>query len=101
MTDRRYIVPRRAARETKGPDGRAIVLVLTFLFMLAAVSVSTGLVVYTGSRHDLADGLFALAFAVLSARAALSWFLWSTQPSSSSADQQHPERLKPADEMYR
>ncbi len=101
MTDPRDIVPRRAAREAERPDGRGIVLVLTFLFMLAAVFVSTGFVVYTALRHDFADGLFALAFAVLSARAALSWFWWRSQPTCSSADQQHPERLKPADEMYR
>jgi hypothetical protein len=101
VTNARDIVPRSAARETEVPGGRGIVLVLTFLFMLAAVSVSTGLVVYTALCHDLADGLFALAFAVLSARAALSWFWWSSQPISSAADQQHCERLKPADEIYR
>ena len=101
MTDPRDVVPRSAARQTEGLGGRGVVLVLTFLFMLAAVSVSTGLVVYTVSRHDLADGLFALGFAVLSARAALSWFLWSSQPISLSVDQQHRERLKPADKMYR
>ena len=100
MTDPRDVVPRSAARQTEGLGGRGVVLVLTFLFMLAAVSVSTGLVVYTALRHDLVDGLFALAFVVLSARAALSWFL-SSQPISSSAAQQHRERLKPADEMYR
>jgi hypothetical protein len=101
MTDPRDVVPRSAARQTEGLGGRGVVLVLTFLFMLAAVSVSTGLVVYTALRHDLADGLFALGFAVLSARAALSWFWWRSQPNSSSAAQQHRERLKPADEMYR
>ena len=51
-------------------------LLLAFLFALAAVSVSAGLVVFTAWRQDLKDGLFALAFAVLSARAALSWVLW-------------------------
>ena len=101
MTDPHDIVPRSAARQTKVPDGRGIVLVLTFLFVLAAVFVSTGFVIYTALRHDFADGLFALAFAVLSARAALSWFWWRNQPICSSADQRHPERLKPADEMYR
>jgi hypothetical protein len=101
MTDPRDVVPRSAARQTEGLGGRGVVLVLTFLFMLAAVSVSTGLVVYTALRHDLADGLFALGFAVLSARAALSWFWWRSQPNSSSAAQQHRERLKPTDEMYR
>ena len=65
--------------------------------MLAAVVTSTGLVIYTAVRHDFADGLFALAFAVLCARAALSWFWWS----SSSADQQHRVGPKHADETYR
>ena len=100
MTDQHDVVLRSAAQGTEGPGGRGVVLVLTFLFMLAAISVSTGLV-YTAVRHDFADGLFALAFAVLSARAALSWFWWSSQPISSAADQQHCERLKPADEIYR
>jgi hypothetical protein len=92
---------RGAPRQTEELGGRGVVLVLTFLFVLAAVSVSTGLVVYTASRHNLADGLFALGFAVLSARAALSWFLWSSQQISLSVEQQHRERLKLADEMYR
>ena len=101
MTDPRDVVPRSAARQTEGLGGRGVVLVLTFLFVLAAVSVSTGLVVYTASHHNLANGLFAIGFAVLSARAALSCFLWSSQQISLSVDQQHRERLKPADEMYR
>ena len=61
------------------PAGRAarrIALALTLLFVLAAVSVSTGLVAYTAWRGDLANGLFAILFAVLSAKAALSWMLW-------------------------
>jgi hypothetical protein len=49
-------------------------LVLAFLFALTAVSA--GLLVYTAWRQDLKEGLFALAVAVLSARAALSWVLW-------------------------
>jgi hypothetical protein len=101
MTDPRDIVSRSATQETEGPGGREIVLVLTFLFMLATVVASTGLVVYTAVRHDFADGLFALAFAVLCGRAALSWVWWSSQPSSSSADQKHYVGPKPADETYR
>ena len=100
MIDSRDAVP-SGAQETEGPGGRGIVLVLTFLFMLAAVVASVGFVVYTALRHDFADGLFALAFAVLSARAALSWFWWSSQPISSSADQQHRAGPKIADEAYR
>ncbi len=66
--------------------GLRLVLALTFLCILAAVCVSAGLVVYTAWRHNLTDGLFALAFAVLSARAALSWCLWhhGSQPQLSA-----------------
>ncbi len=72
---------RRAHAES--PAGRAahgIVLAFTLLFVLAAVSVSTGLVAYTAWRGDLANGLFAIVFAVLSAKAALSWMLWRSDP---------------------
>jgi hypothetical protein len=101
MMHPRETVPRSTARDTEGPSGRGIVLVLTFLFVLVVVSGSTGFVVYTALHHDVMDGLFALAFAVLSARAALSWFWWNSQPIDSSVDQHHREGLKPADEMYR
>jgi hypothetical protein len=57
-------------------SGRRFLLALTFLFVIAAVFVSAGLVVYTAWSHDLKNGLFALAFAVLSAKTALSWLLW-------------------------
>ncbi|MBD0355925.1 MAG: hypothetical protein ICV57_01960 [Rubrobacter sp.] len=69
-------------------------LALTFLCILAAVCVSAGLVVYTAWHHDLKNGLFALAFAVLSARATLSWFLWreSDQPSSATYQQDREGR---------
>jgi hypothetical protein len=66
------VVPARNTPRT----GLRIVLALTFLCILAAVCVSAGLVVYTAWHHDLKNGLFALAVAVLSARATLSWFLW-------------------------
>ena len=63
--------------------GRNLVLALTLpLVLAAAVVFSTGLVVHTAWNHDLNNGPFALAFAVLSARAALSWVSWSTQVSS-------------------
>lgn len=102
MTDPRDGAPRNAARHTGSSTGRGITLALTLLFVLAAVSVSTGLVVYTAWRHDLVDGLFALAFAVLSARAVISWFLWreSDQPSVIGY-QQTREGRKPADETTR
>ena len=102
MTDPRDVGPRSAARQTERSGGRGIVLFLTFLFMLGAVSVSTGLVVYTASRHDFVDGLFALAFAVLSARAALSWFLWrDSDQYSVVSNQQDRERRKSADQINR
>ncbi|MDQ3921988.1 MAG: hypothetical protein M3248_06540, partial [Actinomycetota bacterium] len=64
------------------PAAHRAVLAATLLFVLVAVAVSTGLVVYTAWLHDLKNGLFALLFAVLSVRAALSWVLWqdSAQP---------------------
>jgi hypothetical protein len=70
-----------AARETR-PDGpvrralRALLLGITLLFVVAALAVSSTLVVYTAWLHDLRNGLFALLFAVLSAQIALSWLLW-------------------------
>jgi len=87
----------------KKNTGRSVVLALTLLFVLAAVFVSTGLVVYTAWHHDLENGPFALAFAALSARAVLSWVLWrsSDHPVSSSAGQQDLESRKSADEPTR
>jgi hypothetical protein len=76
---------------------------LTLLLVLAAVFVSAGLVVYTAWHHDLKNGLFALAFAVLSARAVLSWILWhsSSQSFSSPPHQQNRGDRKPPDEPLR
>ncbi len=71
MEDRREGALPRPARHT----GRGILLAL---FML----VAAGLVVYTAWRHDLANGLFAIAFSVLSARTTLSWLLWRDDESS-------------------
>ena len=76
--------PASSARSADRHSGPWIVFALTFLFVLAAVVVSTGLLVYTAWHRELENGLFALAFAVLSARAALSWFLWR------SSDRQPP-----------
>ncbi|CAA9443339.1 MAG: hypothetical protein AVDCRST_MAG28-725 [uncultured Rubrobacteraceae bacterium] len=76
--------------------GRNLVLALTLTIVLAAVVFSTGLVVHTAWNHDLNNGPFALAFAVLSARTALSWVSWSAQVSSRqeiAASYQH-ERMK-------
>ncbi|MDP8947389.1 MAG: hypothetical protein M3N09_04715 [Actinomycetota bacterium] len=64
------------------PDGilrralRALMLGLTLLFVIAALAVSSALVVYTAWIHDLRNGLFALLFAILSAQIALNWLLW-------------------------
>jgi hypothetical protein len=53
-----------------------IVLGTTLLFVIAALAISSTLVVYTAWLHDLRNGLFALLFAVLSAQIALNWLLW-------------------------
>ncbi|MGH3144661.1 MAG: hypothetical protein ACRDTR_02560 [Rubrobacter sp.] len=66
--DRRYGVVRRVLR--------ACVLGVTLLFVVAALTISCALVVYTAWRHDLRHGLFAVTFAVLSAQIAMNWFLW-------------------------
>ena len=64
------------------PDGivrrtfKALVLGVTLLFVVAALGVSSALVVYTAWLHDLRNGLFALLFAILSAQIALNWLLW-------------------------
>jgi hypothetical protein len=55
---------------------RALVLGITLLFVIAALAVSSALVVYTAWIHDLRNGLFALLFAILSAQIALNWLLW-------------------------
>ncbi len=78
-----------------GSTQAGLVLAATFLFVLVAAVISTGLVVYTAWRHDLEVGLFALAFAVLSARAILSWRLWH------HSLQQDREPRKSADETLR
>lgn len=72
--------PARGDAESQAePVPRRATLVLTFLFVLAAISVSAGLVIYTAWLHDLKDGPFAVLFAVLSAKAALSWLAWNEQ----------------------
>ena len=68
-----------------GPEGQIrrdtarATLALTLLFVLAAISVSTGLIVYTAWLHDLENGPFAVLFGVLSSKAALSWLAWKEQ----------------------
>ena len=88
------LAPESNAPSAESRTGLSFVLALTFLCILAAVCVSAGLVVYTAWHHDLKNGLFALAFAVLSARATLSWFLWreSDQPSSATYQQDREGR---------
>lgn len=91
--------PREGDRAPVRYAGRSSVLALTLLFVLAALAASTGLVVYTAWNHGLKDGLFALAFAVLSARAALSWRVWQkTDPPTGQPD--YGDR-KPANEATR
>ena len=55
---------------------RVLVLGTTLLFVLAALAISSALVIYTAWIHDLRNGLFALLFAILSAQIALNWLLW-------------------------
>ena len=75
--------PTRGAGETQAPRATGwTTLVLTLLFVLAATSVSVGLVVYTAWLHDLENGPFAVLFAVLSTKAALSWHAWNEQDES-------------------
>ena len=93
MADGRRGAPGDGARHA----GRAVVLSLTFIFVLAAVVISAGLVAYTAWNHDSKNGLFAIAFAVLSTRAVLSWVAWSNQ-SSAVSFQQDREGRKTADE---
>ena len=66
------IHPHGAVRRTF----RVLVLGITLLFVLAALAISSALVVYTAWIHDLRNGLFALLFAILSAQIALNWLLW-------------------------
>jgi hypothetical protein len=49
---------------------------LSLPLVLAAVLASVGLVVHTAGTHDLQNGAFAVFFAALSTRAALSWVQW-------------------------
>jgi preprotein translocase subunit SecG len=55
------------------------VLALTFLFVVLALCLSSALVVYTAWIHDLQNGAFALAFAVLSAQIAMNWLRWKNE----------------------
>jgi len=61
---------------------RALILGVTLLFVVAALAVSSALVVYTAWVHDLRNGLFALLFAILSAQIALNWLLWKDDQES-------------------
>lgn len=58
---------------------RALVLGITLLFVVSALTVSCALVVYTAWVHDFRHGFFALLFAVLSAQIAMNWFLWKDE----------------------
>ncbi|TCJ20201.1 hypothetical protein E0L93_02095 [Rubrobacter taiwanensis] len=59
-----------------GPAAGGLVAGITLAVILAAVAFSVWLVIYTAWVHDAGGGAFALAFAVLSAKAALSWLSW-------------------------
>ena len=60
------------------------VLAVALLFVLVTIAVSTGLLVYTAWIHDAKNGLFAILFAVLSSRTAISWVLWQSHAVGSS-----------------
>ena len=65
-----------------GPVRRALrvaVLSVTLLFVVAALAISSSLVIYTAYRHELQNGIFALLLAVLSAQIAINWFLWKDE----------------------
>lgn len=85
--------PRGDHRSQGQQASHRVTLGLTLLFVLAAVSVSAGLVLHTAWRHDLENGPFAVLFAVLSAKAALSWLAWNEQDrheqSRSAEGQKH------------
>lgn len=69
----------RRHNRTSGTVRRALrgfVLVVTLIFVLAALLISAALVVYTAWLHKLQEGAFALLFAVLSAQIAMNWILW-------------------------
>lgn len=76
--------PRRASGEPQDGSSpetssrilRKLVLALTFLFVILALAASSSLVIYTAWIHDLENGLFALAFAILSAQIAMNWLRW-------------------------
>lgn len=75
--------PSTARPQPRRPDSllrraaRGAVLSITLIFVLAALLISSALVVYTAWLHQLQNGIFALLFAVLSAQIALNWILWS------------------------
>jgi hypothetical protein len=73
---RARIQPDGALRRAGGRALRVLVLGITLLFVVAALAISSALVVYTAWIHDLRNGLFALLFAILSAQIALNWMLW-------------------------
>ena len=61
---------------------RVAVLGVTLLFVVAALTISSSLVIYTAYRHELLNGVFALLLAVLSAQIAINWFLWKDEEES-------------------
>lgn len=75
----------RRHHRTSGAVRRALrgfVLVVTLIFVLAALLISAALVVYTAWLHKLQEGAFALLFAVLSAQIAMNWLLWRDDDES-------------------
>ena len=76
---RREIPPDRPVRRAL----RMALLGTTLFFVIAALVISSALVVYTAWLHQLGNGLFALLFAILSAQIALNWLLWKDDEDDS------------------
>jgi len=77
--------PRRETRPDS-PVRRALRVTLlgtTLFVVIAALVISSALVVYTAWLHQLGNGLFALLFAILSAQIALNWLLWKDDEDDS------------------
>ncbi len=64
---------------------QAVATGVTFVFLCAALLVSSTLLIYNAYSHNLKGGLFALIFSTLSAQITLGWLLWKAN------NQQNPK----------
>ncbi len=67
------------AAEVPGAALHKLVIGPTLLFVLLSLAASSALVVYTAWAHDLENGAFALAFAVMSGHIAMNWLRWKDE----------------------